>query len=640
MPLLSPRTLVSRRLVTLSLTGLTLALAPALPVLADTAVRAVTLSTAGLAMIEAQGPLGAEPLRLSVLRDDVDDILKSLWVLDPSGSVPMLTLAGPGSFEDGFAHLPFGPQDLADRARLLGTLAGAPVTLERRGETWSGTIMGVSQRPCENGPCATLTVQTDAGAMLEFDLDAALSVSLSDSADRDAVAAGLRAWRGGANPRRVELALSSDNPAPRDVGLIYLQEAPLWQTAWRAIDTGEGLTLTGWAVVENTTGLDWDGITLTLATGSVRAIDADLYTRRYAGRESAQLLPAPVMAPLSMARGAVMESMSDSMVAVEPGVVAVTADDGDSFSRFTLDTPVTLPAGQMISLPFLSQDLDQQVLRLYQGGSYAEHPSLALQIVNPLPLRLPAGVVTIYEDGRGHAGDATIPELAPGAEETVVYAQDTAVEVTEDTRQAETLREIRLANGVLLVTETVERVTTYRLTGAPEADRLITLDHPRNAGWTVSATTGPVERPDAWRWEIAVPAGQIVSFDVRETRPQQSRLGLVDMDSDALAYWLTRSSDAALSDTLRRLIDLRAGIAQAETQVRQASTRIQALSTEQARLVNLIVQLGDDSAANRDRRARVDQIDAEIAAAQAESTAAQATAQRLRDEAAALIRGQ
>ena len=617
-----------RRAVYLSLSGLVLAL----PLSAETAIRAVTLSTAGLAMIEAEGALGTDPLRFSVLRDDVDDVLKSLWVIDPAGGVPMLTLTGPGSFEDGFAHLPFGPQDLADRGRLLQAMVGAPVALQRRGENWTGTLMGVSERPCENGPCSTLTVMADDGRMLSFDLDTALEVTFTDQADAAQVAAGLRAWRAGANPRRVELALTSSDAAARDVGLIYLQRAPLWRTAWRAVDRGGELALTGWAVVENTTGMDWQDVSLTLATGQVRAIDADLYQRTYVGREPD--IPAP--APMVMAGFARESARSFEMVA-DQAVVEITADDGTSFSRFTLGTPVTLPAGQMMSVPFLSETLPQSVIRLVRGGTGARHPSLALVIENPLPLRLPAGVVTIYEDGRGHAGDAQIPELAPGAEETVVYAQDTAVDLREDTGQTQTLRQMRLTNGVLIVTEDLERTTTYRLVGADQGDRVITLDHPRNPGWTVTAATGPEERTDAWRWQIDVPQGETVSFELRERQPQQRRFALMDMDTQTLAAWQSRSTDPQVTETLRRFAELRTQISAAEGRQRQLAAQVQGLEREQQRLVNLIVQLGDDSQANRDRRARVDDIDAEITQAQANIRAAVEEVEALRQQIAALI---
>jgi len=626
-----------RRATTLALSGLVLATSLS----AETAIRGVTLSTAGLAMIEATGQMGLEPINLSVARDEIDDFLKSLWVIDPAGGVPFVTMTGPGSFEDSFAHFPFGPQDVTDPARLMTTMIGAPVIVERRGETWEGLNMGVNQRPCEDGTCNVLGLQTDDGALRSFVMDDALSVRFADDADQATLTAALRAWRVSANPRRVELALGSDITEDREIGLIYLQNAPLWRTAWRAVDTPDGIRLIGWAVVENTTGIDWQDIELTLATGSVRAIQARLYERRYAQREQgvdAAPQPAPMIAmSLGMIAAEAEPSAGSFAMADSFATTTVSADDGDSFSRFTLETPVTLPAGQMMSVPFLSELLPDARLTLYRGGSGQQHPAIALQLENPLPLRLPAGVLTLYEDGRGHAGDAMIPELAPGATETVAFARDTAVNIREDQDNTETVREMRLSNGVLMVTEDLQRQVTYRIEGAPAQDRDITIDHPRNHGWTISSTDGAEERPDAWRWVVPVAAGGTASLTVVERQPRLRRVGLLDIDDNTLAFWQGRSIDPQVTAILIQLADLRGQIMQTDQTQRRLTGDIQALEREQSRLVNLIVQLGDDSQANRQRRARVDAIDGDITAAQQARDAAAARVSALRNQISALI---
>ena len=629
-----------RRALILSLSGLVLAF----PLAAETSINAVTLSTAGLAMIEAEGQLGVEPMRLSVARGDIDDFLKSLWVLDPAGGVPYVTMTGPGSFEDAFAHFPFGPEDVTDPVRLFGTMVGAPLVVERRGESWQGLNMGVTQRPGEHGTINVLNLQGDDGVLQSFVMDDALGVRFAEAADQATLTEALRAWRGAANPRRIELTLDSDNQTPREVGLVYLQNAPLWRTAWRAVDTPEGIRLIGWAVVENTTGIDWQDVRLTLATGSVRAIEAQLYARTYARREQAlEPVPAPMgpaAAPMYRgAIGAMAEAAGAPSMALQDSVasVQVTADDGDSFSRFTLETPVTLPAGQMMSVPFLSELLPDARLVLYRGGQGDLNPVIALSLENPLPLRLPAGVLTLYEDGRGHAGDAMIPELAPGATEVVDFARDTAVEVREESTNTETLREMRIVDGILTVTEDLERRITYRIEGAPDAEREVTIDHPRNPGWSVSSTTGAEERPDAWRWVVEVGAGERASLTVTERQPRLRRMGIIDMDLNTLAYWEGRAEDPQVRDLLAQIGQLRRQILEAENEQRRQAGEVQTLEREQQRLVNLIVQLGDDSQANRERRARVDAIDGAIAQAQDASEAAAQSAVELRARIAALL---
>jgi hypothetical protein len=599
----------------------TLALAPA--AWAEPEVRAVTLSTAGLALIEAQGRLGEEPLRLTVPRAAIDDFLKSLRLNDPAEAVAEVTLPGPGAFEDAFANLPFAPGDVSDPARLLAALTGAPLVVERRGVVWEGTGMGVSTRDCDEGTCPYLTLMDDEGRLHSFRLDEGLSVRLADAADRADVAAALAAWQRGPDPRRIEVEIATDDDSRRDARLAWLQESPVWRTAWRAEDDGDGLRLTGWAVVENATGRDWQDVRLTLATGAVRAIAPDLYARRHEWREPAAA-PAPAFART-------MAATPEALMA-DTAVAEVDAADSESVTRFTLDAPVTLPAGRMLSLPFLSETLPEARLRLYRGGEGARHPLIALEIVNPLPLRLPAGVLTLYEEGVGHAGDAMIPELPPEGRAVVDFARDTAIEIRESSRGEEVVRDIRLVRGVLEVAEDLVRETRYRISGAPGADRVLTLEHPRRDDWALDDPSGVEARPDAWRWRITLPRGAEVTQIVRERQPRLRRLAVVDMDLPTLAEWERRAEDPELGEQLAELAQLRREIVEAEAAIRRTAEEIAALEREQSRLVDLIVRLDDDTDATRARRTRVDLLDSEIAAAEAARRELTARIDTLRQE--------
>jgi hypothetical protein len=597
----------------------------ALPARAEPEIRAITLSTAGLALVEAEATLGPDPLHLTVPRARIDDFLKSLRIDDPAGAVARLALPGPGAFEDTFARLPFAPDDVTDPVRLLDAMIGAPLSVETGAETLQGTNMGVSMRDCEAGACPILTLVTGDGGLREVWLGSGVSVRLADAEDRAALETALAALRAGPEPRQMTVDIASDDDSERDARLAWLQEAPVWRTAWRAVEDGEDVRLTGWAVIENATGRDWRDVRLTLATGAVRAIAADLYARRHGWRE-------PEAAPAFARTLAAPESMQ-----ADTAVADVAAEDSDSVTRFTLAAPVTLAAGQMLSLPFLSEILPEARLRLHRGGTGAQHPVIALEIENPLPLRLPAGVLTLYEEGIGHAGDALIPELPPEGRAVVDFARDTAIEIRESAAREEVVRRMRLVRGVLEVAEDLVRETRYRISGAAAADRTLTLEHPRSDDWALDDPSGVEARPDAWRWRIDLPAGAEVVHIVRERQPRLRRLAVADMDIPTLGQWEARSPDPELRERLAEIAGLRREVVEAEAGRERAEAEIAALEREQARLVDLIVRLDDDSAANRARRARVDALDAEIAAAEESRRALAARIDALRAELADLM---
>lgn len=605
------------------------------PACADSQIRAVTLSTAGLAMIEAGGTMNADGLKLTLRRDDVDDFLKSLRLSDPSGAVPRLSMTGPGGVSDVFAALPFGPDALGDLRVLLDAMIGAPVEAERRGVLLSGRIMGSREVPCGlEGvrACVALSLRTDDGRVSQLALDDAATIRFADPSDRAAIDRGLAALRAAATSQRLEVSITSTDPAPREVVLGWLQPAPVWKTAWRAESGEHGLVLTGWAVIENTSGHDWVEVDLTLATGAVRALRAQLYERSPAARklaasaprESARMLAAP-MASIVMS--------AEADMAVAP----VDMDDGDSFSRFTLATPVTLAAGDMMSLPFLRETLDDARLTLYRGGSGAVHPMIALEFENPLPLRLPAGVLTLYEAGRGHAGDAMMPELSPGARETVEFARDDAVRVSEDVREGQTLHSLRIVDGVMVSEERMERRTVYRLEGAADRARLVTISHPLRPDWKM-LTEGGVAGFDATRFVVTVEAGGLARQEVVETRLRETRIGLLDLDREALAFWRAAAADERIGAMLARLQSLRTEEAELRGELRRLAAREAQLVADQERLVGLIVQLGDDSPATRERRVRVDEIDGEITKGRDARQTAESRLERISVEMRSLIR--
>lgn len=589
---------------------LLLSLAFVLPAFGESQIRSITLSTAGMALVEAKAGFEPEGLRLDVRRDHIDDFLKSLRVVDPAAAVPQLSVTGPGGLEDVFAGLPFGPEALGDLRALLDAMTGSPVEVQRRGVTIAGRLMGTRDLACaEPGAtsCVALTVRTGDGDLVQLLLDEAASVRFSETSDLAAIERGLLALRASATARRLSVSIGSSDATPREVKMAWLQPAPPWKTAWRVEDGADGLMLTGWAVFENTTGQDWTGVELTLATGAVQVLRAQLYERTPVARKLATAPAGPALA--RAAPMATMELSAAADFAVEP----VTMDDGDSFSRFTLGTPVTLATGEVMSLPFLREKLGDARLTLYRGGSGALHPMIALSVENPLPLRLPAGVLTLFEAGRGHAGDAMMPELAPGARELVEFARDTAVKVDEHTHVDQGLHSMRVVDGLLVSEEWQQRNTVYRIQGAEDRARRLTIVHPAAPGWAIQ-TEGGEQMFDALHFSVDVPVGQLTEFPVVERRLRQSRLALLDLDQAQLLFWQGRTTDAAIRALFEDLQQLRGEEADLRARVRRLQEAELQLVADQQRLVGLIVQLGDDSPATRERRARVDAIETEIEA--------------------------
>jgi prefoldin subunit 5 len=99
------------------------------------------------------------------------------------------------------------------------------------------------------------------------------------------------------------------------------------------------------------------------------------------------------------------------------------------------------------------------------------------------------------------------------------------------------------------------------------------------------------------------------------------------LSTNDLAYWEGRVPTPETRALFADLRMLRAEQADLRAQIATLEQTEEDLIADQDRLARLIAQLGDDSGANMDRRARVDAIDAEIEAVREEKEALQAALQ-------------
>jgi hypothetical protein len=244
-------------------------------------VTEVTLSSAGLAEIRQEAAVsGSEGVELSVPLDQVDDILKSLVVRDPSGPVVSIGLPGREPLSEAFRYLPFGEAELADLPSLLKVLQGRRVTVEGRGQKASGRIVGVRREDAGEGETRhRLSLLYDDGALGNFVLEAIDAIVFDDPEVKEMLSAALTATQEARAADSRSVAISLAGSGERRVALSYVVAAPVWKAAYRLVlPEGDGeARLQGWAVVENMTGHDWEGVKLSLTSGRPVALRQALY---------------------------------------------------------------------------------------------------------------------------------------------------------------------------------------------------------------------------------------------------------------------------------------------------------------------------------------------------------------------------
>lgn len=529
----------------------------AAPVFAEVPVRAVTLFEAGLAEIsrESRKVLFASDdvlledydprLVLSVPQAQVDDVLKSLRIGGEVASAE-IRLDGSAPVEDAFARLPVGPGEIGDLAALLDAMPGTPVTVHGPAgfEPVSGRVMGVTREGCETGPCVpTLLLRTEDG-LVTLALDPSRRVVLAEPSLRARVDEALEALarNGAASDRTLVIETESEGP----VSLAYVVPAPAWKTAYRAVTGADGATrLQAWAVLENVSGADWDGVRLTLSSGAPKTLQAELTARDWRARDAYE-------AQGSLKRGVpqlMVAERADAFMSLEAAPMAelapetVTRDRGLD-SRFTFPDPVDLDQGEMISLPFLSEEVPVERTLVWRGQlrDRTGNPDLVLRVENPLPIRLPAGIMTV-SDETGYLGDAAFPVLVPGDAADVPFGQDQRVEIRETVSERSAERRVTVSRGAVRISERWVRSTDYRVSAPSGEAPALTVLHPEEPGWAVSGVspaqisdTSPSEGDRVHRFEL--PAGA-VRLMVEEERPRTEIWQVSELPRERLVSLLT-----------------------------------------------------------------------------------------------------
>jgi hypothetical protein len=499
-----------RRLTLAFLLTASTALATELP------VRSVTLSSAGLAQIERAGEVPADGnVTFRARTDDVDDLLRSLIVVDSAGTVEGLRLPARDLTGEAFRGLQVRAEDFESRARLLAALRGQ--------EAEAGNARGRIADAAETEAGLRLTLITPRGLVTVL-LREGDEVKLVDEtlAARVARAAESLAAARTEDERRIDIRLRADRA--RQVAVLYVAGAPLWKPSYRLLVPPMGAPaaspaqarLQGWAVVENASGSDWDSVRLALVSGEAAAFRQRIYDPitvprpelpvRIAGAVQVRPdtggrpipLPSPAPAPATarefsaaapqMARraGAPDAPVGGAIADTATGAAGATAEASAGRVAFVLAEPVTIRSGETANVPFLDVRLPAERVWWIQDLN-ARSPLQAVRIRNASQHTLPDGLATVYGAEGTEAGvflgDAEIRAMPAGDGRILAFGRDRDVQVAQTSTTNERVTGIALRRG--LVRLDMQRVEEVAIAIDPRGTRgMVVVDMPQRPGAT------------------------------------------------------------------------------------------------------------------------------------------------------------
>ncbi len=250
----------------------------------------VVLYRNGVGYFERHGKVDGDHLEIRVRKDQVNDLLKSLTVVDKDGRAVSISMPlDPRSWANA-ANATLGPGN-GSLAEVLDKLRGTSVTLRTSdGATVDGRILiveAIEQVPNPGKDADTerdyKVTLIDGGKLGVVRLSKVTRVTLHNGDIAMQFRRSLDATAGEGMFQQVDVSIALAGHHSHDLIVSYVVGAPMWKPTYRIVlpEGGQGdALLQGWAVVDNTTGEDWRDVKLALTSGAPIAFRYDLHTPR------------------------------------------------------------------------------------------------------------------------------------------------------------------------------------------------------------------------------------------------------------------------------------------------------------------------------------------------------------------------
>jgi hypothetical protein len=538
----------------------------------DLPIRRMLVYRHGVGYFERRGSITGTELRLTFPRAAMDDILKSLIVLDlGAGYVRGIDFETP---EDREAQIKRGSIHLSDTRSLLDLLRdlrGRQVRLwidpERRHEAQSeetveGAVIGIDVDEDEplDRPLVSLYMAEQREVRSIPVKRIARMVILDDRAASD-ITYFLRAAQSEEDRRAAIVRLSEGE---HDLLIGYIAPAPAWRVSYRLLaepktadsdsSNGDGhsagnrvtVLLQGWGMFDNQLDEDLEDVELTLVAGMPVSFRYRLYEPRTPERPLVQDDERTVAAPIEFAAqsalpapGAVRGRRSGMSPLLAEADVGLSLGEAAPFSlsldeversapsagigeergamfQYRVVHPISVARGRSAMAPIVNRRLDGRKELLYNGRKQPHHPVASLRMLNETGLTLERGPVTVVERG-DYAGEAVLPFTRAGAEMIVAYAVELGIRISEEYRTERQMAGLSLHQEYLLFEEWDIRRTLYRVTSSlPDAVDIV-IEHDMLPGYDLFDTPPPTEQAhNVARWTVRCPPGVETTFTVNQ----------------------------------------------------------------------------------------------------------------------------
>ena len=601
---------------------------------ADLPIRKVVLYKHGVGFFERAANVAAgESIRLQFKADEMDDVLKSLTIDSRGGAVAGVRYDSSDPLAKKLENFPFRLGGADPLSRILDQFKGARVRLRLAADQIEGTI--ISSRTIaateQQAERHRLLLLSDDGEMQTVDPAAALGLRFVDAKLQEQFREYLMLIAGSRNREKRNVVIETAGGSGGSVSARYVVPTPVWKSSYRLVlDAESRPLLEGWAIVDNTSGEDWEGVQLSLVSGRPVSFISRLYEPRYMTRPVAELAQDRAQRPIvhgaviaaepeeqaagrrdqrrvaanlrgmAKAVAAPMRELGESMADRASGLVggyaapasaasslaqtASTGELGDLF-EYRIDRPITVRKGESAMLPFLQQRVAGRKLLIFNEANGSQHPLNAVEITNDSGITLDGGAVTVY-DAAAYVGEALFETVKADDKRLISYAVDLGARITTAfDSKSKMMSEFTLRRGILTTRSSVQEIRTFTIRNVDQKPKTVIIERPAREGYKLLGEQPSEKTAKAYRYEVAVPAGETVEFPVTEERVVSQSVGVTNLTYDQLVtYVRNKDLSEAGRQKLEQIAEVKRRIADTDRALQLLEKQVQERVQDQDRL--------------------------------------------------------
>ncbi len=532
---------------------------------ADLPIRRIMLYKHGVGYFERSGNPAGGDVVLEFKASEMNDVLKSLTLLDRSGGrVSGVTYESSDPIDKQLQNFGFSLPADAGLPEILAQFHGARIAVRNPSAADAvGVIVGARRITQEKSEQQVLTLLLDGGEIRSVPLTEATSLKLEDPRRQSDLASYLGIIAG---MQHHDLRTLHIHPGTtRDLTVGYVIEAPVWKTSYRlafhtAKERAGSALLQGWAIVDNPTNEDWKDVELSLVSGLPISFTQNLYDPHYMRRPNVPLpfemavgpqvyegamkdKKAEVASTPSAAPAMPMAALRDAEVnrfqnmQMRPGVVGGIAGGGGGRGRsdgidlpvngrnltqvmeesvavgaqgmelgdlfeYRIDKRLDILKHQSAMIPVIQEDVKAERVLLYDSASGRANPFDGVLLTNSSKITLDGGSITVL-DGDRYLGEALIENLKPGDGRPVAFAVDLGTRITTAfDSSSDHITSVKVHRGTITTTQKTVQVQTYTVRNTGDSARPLIIQHPVRQGWKLSSGTASPEETTAQHYRF------------------------------------------------------------------------------------------------------------------------------------------